>query len=509
MLSDPSTLLFQAVCALGLYLLLTLLQFAGRRILVLREMRRPLNVLFALGAVHTFLGDRLAAVHPSLRMAVLVAFLTLLAFAGIRLVDRLLFDMLPARRQRQPVPVVVRDILKWILWGTAVFFILRSTVLPNLKLSVLAVSSIVVGYILGNASQDTLGNLIAGLALNTERPFSIGDWVQVGEFAGRVSDMTWRATRLQTKARDHIIIPNSTIAREFIVNYSRPTTAHGFTQQIGVNYDVPPNVVRETLIRVCDEIPEILPHPRPVVWLQKYNDFSMDYVLKFYINDFARLEEIQSLMMDRVWYHFKRRGIVIPFPIRDVRHFDTMQRLQEEQLAQDRLDYRAIVDATPLLQPLSDEERRIVTEALREEIYGAGEVLVRESEAGHTFYLIRSGRVAVQSRQGSATVRLAELGRGDCFGEMSLLTGEPRSATVVAETDTVVLVLDHTVLGDMLKRNQQLADELAAMLERRAGEQRERRAAAPAPTPATPVAEPSHAIVSRIRRFFGLGQGAA
>ncbi len=314
MLSDPSTLLFQAVCALGLYLLLTLLQFAGRRILVLREMRRPLNVLFALGAVHTFLGDRLAAVHPSLRMAVLVAFLTLLAFAGIRLVDRLLFDMLPARRQRQPVPVVVRDILKWILWGTAVFFILRSTVLPNLKLSVLAVSSIVVGYILGNASQDTLGNLIAGLALNTERPFSIGDWVQVGEFAGRVSDMTWRATRLQTKARDHIIIPNSTIAREFIVNYSRPTTAHGFTQQIGVNYDVPPNVVRETLIRVCDEIPEILPHPRPVVWLQNYNDFSMDYVLKFYINDFARLEEIQSLMMDRVWYHFKRRGIVIPFP---------------------------------------------------------------------------------------------------------------------------------------------------------------------------------------------------
>ena len=103
--------------------------------------------------------------------------------------------------------------------------------------------------------QDTLGNLFAGLALNAERPFQIGDWVTVGGHTGVLVDTTWRATRLRTKANDYIVIPNSAIAKESIVNYSRPTRSHGCYLQIGVSYDTPPNKAREVILGVLREAP--------------------------------------------------------------------------------------------------------------------------------------------------------------------------------------------------------------------------------------------------------------
>jgi len=493
--------ILKPLLAVGVYAVLTVGQVGLRRVPSVHAMRRSLNVLFLLGVSHVFLGDTLGRAHPSLRIALQTAFLVMLAFVGIRLIDLLLFEMIPAHRKREPVPVVLRDMFKWLLWAVAAFLILRMFGIP---LNALAVSSIVVGYILGNASQDTLGNLFAGLALNTERPFAIGDWVKIGESIGRVVDMTWRATRIKTKARDYVVIPNSTIARESITNFSHPTLCHGVHQMIGVSYEVPPNVVRETLLQVCGEIPRILKTPAPVVLLKEFGNSSINYLVKVYIDDYENMDPIVSDMMDRTWYHFKRRGIVIPFPITDLRPIDVVQKLERERAAEDRVDYRRIVDAAPVLQPLSDEERRYVVESLREEIFSRGEVLVREGEPGNTFYLIRCGRVGVSVRHGTDSVPVATLERGSCFGEMSLLTGAPRTATVTAEADTRVLVLSHTVFGELLQRNKPLAEDLARLLEARSREQRDRRAAASSQAGGA-VAGPSHRdLLGRICRFFGL-----
>ncbi len=417
---------------------------------------------------------------------------------ALRLLDVLVFELVRPRRGSASVPKVVRDILRWVLSLAGLMVIVR-VVFPQADLNVLAFSSIVVGYILGNASQDTLGNLISGLALNTESPFSIGDWVEIAGHRGRVVDMTWRATRLRTRLDDYIILPNAVISRDPIINFSRPTQVHGIKLPVGVNYDVPPNTVRRALLEVMRSVPAVLDMPAPEVRLKAYSDFSIDYEMRFFMRDYRMEEVVKSAVMDRVWYVFKREGIVIPFPIRDVNIRQVSAEEERRQSAQ-RIDARrSLLDRVDLFGPLSDAERQRVAESLVSRIYADGEVLVREGEKGGSFFLLEDGEVQVTRGNGAV---LANLCRGDVFGEISLLTGERCNATVSAVRDTRVLVLSHEVLRGLLEANEELAEALAEVVA-------SRQSAEPvgAPDPARdqlPPGPPKATILSGMRRFFGI-----
>jgi CRP-like cAMP-binding protein len=369
-------------------------------------------------------------------------------------------------------------------------------------LNVLAVSSLVVGYIVGNATQDTLGNLFAGLALNTERPFQIGDWVTVSGHTGVVVDTTWRATRLRTKADDYIVIPNSSIGKESIINYSRPTGNHACHLSIGVSYDTPPNRARAAILGVLREAPGVSQEPAPSVYLSSYGDFSINFTIKFFIVDYARVDPIQSGVMDRLWYAFRREGISIPFPVRDVRPRDVVADEQAQRLAeQDAI--RQLLSGVDLFQSLSPEEMHRLVDGAKLKLFTGGENLCRQGEAGDSFYLIHSGCVAVlMSVAAGQPVRVAHLGTGAFFGEMSLLTGEPRSGTVTAETDVEVLCVSKEVFAGLLQADADLAGKLAAVLEKRMAE---RRTIMTASTASESAPETQFALAARIRRFFGLG----
>ncbi len=475
--------------------------FLLKRLKVIARFRGPLNILFLVGSISVFIRPNLDPGHVKVLDALLFS---TFAYIGVRLADIILFDVLVhSRRRGLPVPVVLRVAFRWFLLSIALFVIGRTS-FPNADLTGLGVSAGLLGIILGYASQDTLGNLIAGLALTSERPFSIGDWVRIGDFVGRVADMTWRATRLQTKMLDYIIIPNSTIAREYIVNYSRPTQSHGFTQEIGVNYGVPPNKVRRSILRACNAVPEILNDPAPLVWLHNYGDFSIDYTVKFFIRDFARLEQIQSDMMDCVWYEFKREDIVIPFPIRDVRPMNDVEAKAERDRAAAVEAAKELLGEIPIFSHLSQEERDRVAESMEERIYGAGEALVCKGDAGNTFYVILEGSTSVHLGPEPRSAQVAVLKRGDYFGEMSLLTGEPRSATVVAVNDCRLLELSHVVLQRLLKEKKSLAEDFAKALRERAGELAKVQKSADDES-SKRVDEPSErALLNKIWDFFGI-----
>ena len=216
------------------------------------------------------------------------------------------------------MPVVVRDIGRWAL-SLVVLVVLIRYFFEGVNLDVLAVSSIVAGYILGNATKDSLGNLFSGIEINTDRPFNIGDWVTMGNHMGQVVDTTWRATRLWTKTAGYVVIPNAVIAREPIMNFSQPNGYSGVLINIGVAYETPPEKVRQTILRVLDETPDVLKEPEPTVWLEEYADFSINFTIRFFILDYGEIRNMKSNVMYRIWYAFKREGITIPFPIRDMR----------------------------------------------------------------------------------------------------------------------------------------------------------------------------------------------
>ncbi|MEI6787555.1 MAG: mechanosensitive ion channel family protein [bacterium] len=485
----------------ALYLVFTLFQRWLSRSPVLKSISLQLNLLVLMMLALLFLKPVLLQLNPHVADSILAA----ASFFGVaivlKLMDVFLFDLLAQWRKKPQVPLVVRDIGRWTVAALALVLIVREF-FPGVNLNVLAFSSLVVGYIVGNATQDTLGNLISGLALNTERPFQIGDWVTVGSYTGMVVDTTWRATRLRTKADDYIVIPNSSIAKEAIVNFSRPTRNHGCYQVIGVSYDTPPNKAREVMLKVLAECPEVCAEPAPSVFLTGYGDFSVNFTIKFFIADFARQDPIQSGMMDRLWYAFRREGISIPYPIQDCRERDSVVDQHVERAAV-RESIRKLLIGVDLFQSLSPAELEGLVERETLHLFAAGEKLCRQGEAGESFYIISRGRVAVQvAGIDGRPVPVAQLGAHAFFGEMSLLTGEPRSGTVVAETDVEVVCISKDDFAGVLKSNPELAGKLAVILEKRLSDRQEKMAAVSS-SGAAPVTH--MALAARIRRFFGIG----
>jgi len=497
----PLGVKFTSFCVfcLAVFVVLRLL---ARKVPIIARLSLGLHLLATVMGILVFLPPALDLLHPDAVNWARIALLFLSLYAGLRLLDFWLFEIVVPRQHNVPVPLVLRDIVRWIIM-LAVLLLTVRTVFPQVNLNVIAVSSIVVGYILGNASQDTLGNLISGLAMNTERPFAIGDWVEVGGHTGRVEDMSWRATTLRTKMEDYVIIPNAVISRDAIVNYSRPTGVHCCVLEVGVNYGVPPNTVKRVLLEVLGSVPEVLAAPAPDVRLTAYGDFSINYRMCFFIADFARINQIQSAVMFQVWYHFKRAGIAIPFPIRDVNLRAVTPEIEAEQQRRCEEARLALLSRVELFSPLSESEKASLAGSMTERIFAAGERLVRQGEEGDTFYIVMSGRVAVTVEQEGQTTTLAKLGPGDFFGEMSILTGERRSATVTAENDTTVLILSHTAVGAVIAAHEKLAGDLAAILARRRHEQAE--AAKHLGDRTRPDAGAEGMLLARIRRFFRLG----
>ena len=497
---------FNIIAAFMLYVALTLAQrLFAKKVKILRSSPISLNILFLLLSVNLFLWKELSQLHSDAAKWNRAALLFMVAYLLIRIFDYWVFDLILKKRSRAPIPIVLRDICRWILSTVALFIIVR-TIFPDVDLKVLAFSSIVIGYVLGNATQDTLGNLISGLALNTESPFMIGDWVQVAGHSGRIIDMTWRATCLRTKTDDYIIIPNAAIAREAIINYSRPTVVHGYLLDIGVNYGVAPNRVRQTLLEVLSNVSEVLQDPAPTILLVKYNDFSIDYKIKFYSRDFAILEDIKSHIMELIWYHFKRNDIVIPFPIRNINMHQVTPDDEQKKTSEDLRQKGILLSGVDIFTPLSDKEQLMLATELHEEIYAVGETILKQGDEGSTFYIIKSGNVDVSVMRGIRDVKVAKLSATGFFGEMSFLAGEKCNATITAKTDTIVYALSHTALGEILESNSKLAEELAQVLENRSKSAAGQLDQASQLQTTVPAQIPSSAILSSIRRFFSLDQ---
>jgi small-conductance mechanosensitive channel len=505
MLEGAKLNLTDAIVRVGALLAAYLLFSAAQRFLARRHLFRsvglPLNLLALALLMLICLGPVLDQMIGQVRDGIKAAAVFLGVIIGLKLFDILFFDRLPRWRQKPQVPLVLRDIGRLVAAAVAMVLIVRGF-FPGVNLNVLAVSSLVVGYIVGNATQDTLGNLFAGLALNAERPFQIGDWVTVGGHTGVVVDTTWRATRLRTKADDYIVIPNSSIGKESIVNFSRPTRNHGCYLTIGVSYDTPPNKARATILGVLREASDVCKEPAPSVYLIGYGNFSIDFKIKFFIEDFARIDPIQSGVMDRLWYAFRREGISIPFPVQDERFRDAAA----DEKARRDAELEAIRQAlagVELFASLSAAQTDLLVHRAQLQMFARGENLCGQGAAGDSFYIIREGRVAVWvAGTAGQPVRVAQLAGGAFFGEMSLLTGEPRSATVTAETDVEVLRVSKSDFAGLLQADTALAEKLAAVLEKRAAELGTIRTAAAAGKSAP---EMRAALAGRILRFFGIG----
>ena len=411
----------------------------------------------------------------------------------------LAFQWVFYRRQGSPPPSLLDSVVSVLLYGIGMGAIASQWF--EVELTPFLATSAVVGAVVGLALQDTLGNLFAGIALHSEAPVHVGDWVRVGDRDGRVEQVSWRAMRLRTWDGDTLTVPNNEVARHAVLNYSHPRAPHSRTIAIGVNYNTPPNRVIAVLRKVLEQV-GLPAEPPSTVRIVGYHDSAIHYEIRYYFaayDDYRRLEgEIYRL----IWYHFRRHGIEIPFPVRDVFLHRAAPAVQSRETPADRLE-RAL-RTVDLFRPLSDDELRKVMARSRPLHYAAGERVIEEGSPGDSFFIIDQGQVLVSKRMGGADREIARLMEGQFFGEMALLTGERRSATIAAATDVDLFMIDKPAFQEILAANPTIAVDISTLLSERREALTHAQDDLTAPLQTAGAGELKNDILGRIRAYFGL-----
>jgi CRP-like cAMP-binding protein len=374
---------------------------------------------------------------------------------------------LPLKYWKQlEIPNITRDFILLICYTVLFFIVLRAR--GEVNLAGLITTSAALTVVIGLAAQTTLGNFFSGLVLQMEHPFSIGDWITYGSHTGRVVGITWKSTRIITRDNVLVYLPNNELSNNILINYSKPDSRVVCRMHIGLEYGAPPNKVQQVILDVVNQHPYVLSNPRPQVRLISFDDFSIKYEILFWYENYIRNPQIKADLNNQIWYALRRNGINIPFPIRDVQHAHIERRHKVQERKRLSLQIRALLEKVPLLVPLSDEDReKIALEATIED-YGADELIFHQGDPGDSLYIILNGSCEVLlDQKGAVAKKIATINKGDFFGEMSLLTGEARQATVKALEYATVIRVDKALFSTFLASNPDIADQVGAVMAQR------------------------------------------
>jgi small-conductance mechanosensitive channel len=423
------------------------------------------TILFALALLLVGLLP-LAPVESPLRQGLaLAAFFVVLLGVGRSLFALLFYGLL--HFLHRDLPRIVLDFLQaFVYLGALVVTLAEAGVEP---LSLLT-GSAVLTVVLGLALKDTLGNLFAGAALQAERPFAVGDWIQFDAdpaHIGRVVEANWRATKVVTLDEVEVTVPNGTLGQGFITNFTRPRAYSRRSVYVHAPYDVPPQQVHRLILAAIADAWGVLREPPPSVVTHAFDERGVQYWVRFFTEEYARRDRVDGGVRDCIWYALSRAGVAIPGPLRTVTLRPPADLPPGEAPAARRERALRHLD---LFADLSAEDLNRLAQLSQSRLYAPGEVIVRQGEAGAEMFVILRGRVAVTvGHAGSPKLSVTELGPGAFFGEMSLLSGAPRAATVQAVDECELLAIGVATFRQLLTASPDLAGRVhGTVVERQA-----------------------------------------
>jgi CRP-like cAMP-binding protein len=232
---------------------------------------------------------------------------------------------------------------------------------------------------------------------------------------------------------------------------------------VGIDYSAPPSRVKDVLLHATSNAKGVLPEPKPKVYLKNFGDSSIDYEIKFWIDDHLFYNDVSDSVRTNVWYSLQRHGIKIPFPIRTVQ----IERPARSKQQEAQSIARQILRQQPLFKSFSDDQLDALLPRGQLTSFGRGEKLIEQGANGESMFILVKGEANVVVRRNGFETHVASLNSGDCFGEMSLLTGEKRSASVIAKSDCEVVEIGKPILANSLKENPELLEKISALLAQR------------------------------------------
>ena len=421
--------------------------------------------------------------------------LAALAYLIVRALRALLFNLIFRLKRGYEAPTLARNIFS-IAAFTIFFLLIFSELFPQVNLGALFTTSAIFGVILGLALQDTLGNFFAGISLHADRPFQVGDVISVGQqrLTGVVEGITWRAVKIRTFQNHIVLLSNSSVAKEAIEVCPR-TNLNARLVYFNTLYTDSPakaiHIVREA-VREADNVSQKI---TPIVRIRNLGESGIEYEIKYWLEDYARYNDTDALVRQRVWYAFRRAGLTFNFPTRTV-ELERKSRTAITESDQGPLIER--LSAVDIFAPLSAEETVTLAKTSVRHVFAPGEVVIRAGDAGSSMFVVHNGRVQVQVNENGRARPVAVLNEGDFFGEMALFTGEPRTANVVALEETEVLEIGHVAMKGLFETNPDLVEALSHIIAER------RQGLADRPDGGPVQDDESAGIIASIRRFFRL-----
>lgn len=342
--------------------------------------------------------------------------------------------------------VVVTIVVGWMLlstvWGVDL----------SAALTALGVTSLIVSF----ALQDTLSGLASGLLLLSDSPFQPGDWIKSGDIEGRVIDINWRSSRIQSRSGDLLVVPNAQIAGATVVNYDQPSRLHRVVVPVQVAYVNPPTLAKEMLLAAARATPGVLSEPPPAIRVVQIDDPLMGYEAQLWIDDYERAPKVASDFGALVWYQSHRHAVPLPSPAYDLYVYDGVQA--GEAALPDRAEIRRRLRRSPLLDQLDEDDLERMAASARAVRFAAGEVILHAGE-NRDLYLLWQGSAKIEVVLSDSSVReVAGLPEGDVFG--ILLPMDDLHPRVRAVTDCEIVIVGQGPAGEAASRNPALASAL-------------------------------------------------
>jgi small-conductance mechanosensitive channel len=412
----------------------------ARPVYLLRSYILPIGVLLLL--LVQAIGVPVRATPVRLVATVLGVVLMVLALSGL---NATLFQGAPDGSWRKRIPSIFLDVARFALIAIGLAVILAYVWGANVGglFTALGISSIVLGL----ALQNSVGQIISGLLVLFEQPFALGDWIQTPTAQGRVIEVNWRATHIDTGA-GMLIIPNSVLANASFTNFSRPPGTHSLAVTTQFAASDPPDEVIATLDRVAAALPQLRPDASPCTVATGSMAYLTSIPLRSPADDFAA----KTTFLRWAWYASRRAGLRLD----DAEDgFETIERVQQ-----------ALALVAPTLR-LSQSEQEEASRHVRMARYGADEFLQVSGQVPTCMTFVVSGRVRLAATGADGSIiPVRTLQTGDFLGQTTL-TREPVSAAAYALEEVTVVSLPRDYIEGLVARKPVLLQDFGRAIEER------------------------------------------
>jgi small-conductance mechanosensitive channel/CRP-like cAMP-binding protein len=473
-----------------------------------RQAMLQMLILLVIGVVGLLALNQFgASIAPTLAGAALrEVCLLLAAFGFIRIFLVFVFQGMFGR---MALPRILGDVL--FAFSLLAYTVYRMYAV-GFDFSTIAITSTVIGGGVALSLKEPLANLWGGVAIQLDNTCRIGDWIRIEGAMGQVVSIRWRYTSLATNAGETLIIPNSLLVSHRVnllarrgdvrIPWRRPV-------EFGVGYEWPPSrviaVVDEALARA--DIANVARAPAPSCVCWSFDASVIRYNIRYWLTNLAEDEWTDSEIRVHAFAALAREGMEIPIPRHEV-FMNPASEVRRNAETRERESRGLLLKSLELFAPLTDEERLALASELKPSPFVVGDIATRQGEPADSLYILARGQVGIfhDSTDGTAPARqrLATLHGPAYFGEMGLLTGQPRGATVAAESDVLCYRLGKPGFEAILRSRPELAQALSQTVVARQAANDATLASLSAEARSRATGTRANDLVRRIQEFFGL-----